>query len=214
MIFRYEKNNFSDRVTMYNDVRKNIYCEDGIISFGDDEEKNMVKVSELFDVYVGIVSGKDEVYKNEEFGNIDVLNGEDKVDKYIFVENYPTGDTKLDKYLLENKDNLINRRIKKFNDNNWYEWGAPRNIKIIRKNKGKKCLFIKCLSRQDKICFKDNVQYFGGSLLMMIPKKENIDLDYIETYINSKEFKDNFMYSGRFKIGHRCLSNSFINFSY
>ena len=42
---------------------------------------------------------------------------------------------------------------------------------------------------------------------MLIPKKE-IDLDIIINYLNSNQFKDNFMFSGRFKIGHRQISNS------
>ena len=29
--------------------------------------------------YVGLVTGKEQVYKNEELGNVEVLNGEDKV---------------------------------------------------------------------------------------------------------------------------------------
>jgi adenine-specific DNA-methyltransferase len=39
-------------------------------------------------IYVGIVSGKEEVYKNNELGNISVLNGEDKIDRYIYIEEY------------------------------------------------------------------------------------------------------------------------------
>ena len=42
---------------------------------------------DYFDIYVGLVTGKEEVYKNEEIGNIEVLNGADKVDKYIYIEN-------------------------------------------------------------------------------------------------------------------------------
>jgi adenine-specific DNA-methyltransferase len=43
---------------------------------------------DYFDIYVGIVSGKEEVYKNNELGNISVLNGEDKIDRYIYIEEY------------------------------------------------------------------------------------------------------------------------------
>lgn len=47
------------------------------------------------------------------------------------------------------------------------------------------------------------------SLIMLKPKKK-CNLNNIVSYINSNTFKDNFMFSGRFKIGHRSLSNSFI----
>ena len=44
--------------------------------------------------------------------------------------------------MISNKTKLLDRKIKKFNDNNWYEWGAPRNITIIKKNMGKDCIYM------------------------------------------------------------------------
>jgi hypothetical protein len=57
------------------------------------------------------------------------------------------------------------------------------------------------------VSFSGVVNYFGGGLIMMIPKNE-IDLDKVVNFINSAKFKENFTFSGRFKIGHRQLSNS------
>lgn len=48
---------------------------------------------------------------------------------------------------------------------------------------------------------------------MLKPKKE-CDLNSIVSYMNSNKFKDNFMFSGRFKIGHRQISNSYIPVAY
>ena len=46
---------------------------------------------------------------------------------------------------------------------------------------------------------------------MLVPKKENsIELDKTVEYLNSDAFQENFIFSGRFKIGHRQISNSFI----
>ena len=36
-----------------------------------------------------MVNGKEEVYKNKEIGNIEILNGENKKEKYIYIEKYP-----------------------------------------------------------------------------------------------------------------------------
>lgn len=44
---------------------------------------------------------------------------------------------------------------------------------------------------------------------MLLPKKE-CNLNNIITYLNSDIFKENFIFSGRFKIGHRQISNFFI----
>ena len=45
---------------------------------------------------------------------------------------------------------------------------------------------------------------------MMRPTKK-CNLEKIVDYLNSDTFKSNYMYSGRFKIGHRQLSNSYIS---
>ena len=103
----------------------------------------------------------------------------------------------------------MEREIRKFNENNWFEWGAMRNITTINTNLGKDCIYIYNLTRRQNIAFLGKVRYFGGNLIMLIPKKI-YDLNRLVSYINSNTFKDNFMFSGRFKIGHRQISNSLI----
>ena len=57
------------------------------------------------------------------------------------------------------------------------------------------------------------MNYFGGGLIMLKPKKK-CNLNNIVSYINSDTFKENFIFSGRFKIGHRQISNSYIPSEY
>jgi adenine-specific DNA-methyltransferase len=149
------------------------------------------------------------VYKNEELGNIEVLNGENKVDKYINIDVFPSDNEDINNHLLENKKVLIERGIRKFNEKNWFEWGALRNIITIQSNVGKDCIYIYNLTRKQQVAFVGKVGYFGGGLIMLKPKKE-CDLKNIVSYINREEFKDNFVFSGRFKIGHRQISNSHV----
>jgi adenine-specific DNA-methyltransferase len=208
-IFRYCKNKF-DSVVIVNDEQKFLINTNGIITFTDDdpEDTHLVRIEDSFDIFVGMVTGKESVYKNDEFGNIKVLNGdENKLDNYILVETFPTGRGELDDYLLSNKETLISRKIKNFNEKNWFQWGALRNFQTIKNNLGKECIYISNLSRKKKVAFKSKVQYFGGGLIMMIPN-QNIELDKIVTYLNSDVFKSNYMYSGRFKIGHKQLCNA------
>jgi adenine-specific DNA-methyltransferase len=209
LIFRYCKNSSIEKKTIYNDKMKFIINSNGIITFEDEEIKNTILFEDYFNIYVGLVSGKEEIYKNEEFGNIEVLNGEDKIDKYIYIDKYPCENDKINEYLLEHKKLLIERKIRKFNNDNWFEWGAPRNITTIKNNIGKDCIYIYNLTRKTKIAFLGKVNYFGGGLLALIPKKE-CDLNKIISYLNSDLFKSNFLFSGRFKIGHRQISKSYI----
>jgi len=213
IIFRYCKNNSIEKKALYNDKLLYITNSNGLITFGEEDKNNNVLFQEYFDIYVGLVSGKEEVYKNKELGNIEVLNGEDKLDKYIYIEQYPCENERINKHLLDHKKELIERGIKKFNEKNWFEWGAPRNISSIKANLNEECIYIYNLTRKTNIAFVGKVNYFGGGLIMLKPKKA-CNLNNIASYLNSNTFKDNFMFSGRFKIGHRQISNSYIPSEY
>jgi adenine-specific DNA-methyltransferase len=209
IVFRYFKNNLIHKKILYNDKLFYIINSNGLITFDDKENQNNIMFQDYFDIYVGLVSGKEKVYKNEDLGNIEVINGENKIDKYIFIKNYPSSNEEINKYLLKYKKELMERKIRKFNENNWFEWGAPRNITAINNNLGNDCIYIYNLTRKINVSFLGKINYFGGGLIMLKPKKE-CNLNNIVSYINSKIFKDKFTFSGRFKIGHRQISNSYI----
>jgi adenine-specific DNA-methyltransferase len=213
IIFRYCKNSLIEKKLLYNDKLLYIINNDGLITFSEERNNYNIMFKDYFDIYVGLVSGKDEVFKNEQFGNINILNGEDKIDKYIYIEKFPSNNENLNKYLIDNKNKLLERKIKKFNENNWFEWGAPRNINIINNNIDKDCIYIYNLTRKLNVSFIGKINYFGGGLIMLKPKKE-CNLNKIISYINSDIFKKNFIFSGRFKIGHRQISNSYIPTEY
>jgi adenine-specific DNA-methyltransferase len=214
IIFRYCKTYTLEKTVLYNDKLRFITNSNGLVTFNEEPQNTgNVLFCDCFDIYVGIVSGKDEVYKNSELGNISVLNGYDKMEKYIFIENFPCDDERINKHFLNHKQSLLDRGIRKFTEKNWFEWGAPRNMKTIQKNMGKECIYICNLTRHSQVAFMGKVEYFGGGLLLLLPKK-NVNLTKIIEYTNSDRFKANFMFSGRFKLGHRQISNSYIPSEY
>jgi adenine-specific DNA-methyltransferase len=209
MIFRYCNDKLLEKKTLLNNISLHIVNSNGLITFENETHKNKILFSEYFDVFVGIVSGKEKVYKNEELGNITVLNDENKMNKYILITSYPCENVKINEYLLSHKKELIERKIKKFNDKNWFEWGALRNIETIKNSLNMDCIYINNITRKSKVSFVGKINYFGGNLIMLKPKK-TCDLNKICTFINSNKFKNNFMFSGRFKIGHRQICNSYM----
>ena len=143
-------------------------------------------------------------------GNISVLNGKDVTNRYIQIDTYPSDTEAVNEYLLQNKQELLNRGIRKFDERNWYQWGAPRNIHVMKTCFGQKCIYIYNLTRKPQIAFPETVQYFGGGLIMLKPKNNQCDIDRCLAYINSGTFQNKFRYSGRFKIGQRQLCNSYM----
>jgi adenine-specific DNA-methyltransferase len=209
IVFRYCKDISLEKKVLYNDDIRYITNSSGLITFHEEPNNHKILFHEYFDIYVGIVSGKEEVYKNEDLGTIQVVNGENKIDKYIYIENYPCDNDQINDHLLSNKPALLKRGIRKFNENNWFEFGATRNMKTVEKRMGKDCIYMYNLTRKANIAFQGKVQYFGGGLIILIPKRA-CHLPTIAAYLNSDSFKHNFLFSGRFKIGHRQISNSFL----
>jgi len=206
IVFRFCKDDTLPRKVAVNGLLKCLVNTNGVLTFMDEEPTGMITLSEYFDVFVGIVSGKESVFKNELHGNIGVMNGNGVVDKYIILQEFPTANDELDAYMNAHKAILMSRKIRKFNEGNWFQWGALRNAKAIKDNVGNDCIYVSNLTRSNVVAFRGKVQYFGGSLLMMMPKRE-IDLQAVVEYINGDGFKSNYMYSGRFKIGHKQLCN-------
>ena len=207
VVFRYEKG-LMNKKTIVNG--KEVFCNinKGIITFSDTEVSG-TSIDTDFNIYVGLVTGRDEIYKVP-FGNIDILNDKDKEEKFIFAETFPTNNEKIDTHLQRHKSQLLERKIKKFTEKNWFEWGAPRNISSIRSNYGKPCIYIRNMTRNKEVAFMGKVQYFGGSLICLIPKKQmaESEIEKIVCYFNTTTFQKDYMYAGRFKIGHKQISTA------
>lgn len=210
VVFRYQKSPNLAKKAVYNGRKLNVINNNGLITFSDALPQAKQMFNSIFDIYVGLVSGKDEVFKTQ-LGNIQVLTGENKLDKYILVEKFPSGNADIDAHLTAHKAELTTRKIRKFNAKNWFEWGALRNINVMREHAGKDCIYVYNLTRRPVIAFVGKVGYFGGGLIMLLPKL-GVDLAQIAAQLNSVEFKSNFLFAGRFKIGHHALSNSQILF--
>lgn len=209
VVFRYEKGLANKKASVNG---KEVFCNvnKGIITFSDAEVSG-TPIDSIFNVYVGLVSGRDEIYRVP-FGNIDVLCDKDKLEKYIFTDTFPSQNTQIDAHLLEHKTELLDRKIKKFSESNWFEWGAPRNISSIQKYWGKSCIYIRNMTRNKEVAFIGKVQYFGGSLLCLVPKEDITDseIQKIVKHLNSTPFQNDYMYAGRFKIGHKQISTAIV----
>jgi adenine-specific DNA-methyltransferase len=206
MVFRYEKG-VQSRTTRVNGLLRTCQIQSGIVSFTDQTAQG-TPLSNLFNVYVGLVSGMDAVYRVP-FGNVGILTDKDTTTPFILVDTYPCGNTQIDAHLLTNKDALMGRKIKKFGETNWFEWGAPRNKRAMDEHIGKPCIYVRNLTRQSEVAFAGTVSYFGGALLCLIPKHP-LDLAPILAHLNSSEVKNEYTFSGRFKIGHKQVSNILI----
>ena len=214
LVYRYCKDPELEKKAVYNGVSMHVVESRGMVTFGATAPGDSVALREVFDVLVGIVSGKEKVFKNSALGNIDVRNakGCEGMERYILIDEFPTENEELNTYLLGHKSALLERGIRKFGENNWYEWGALRNAASVEAHKGDACIYIYNLTRKSEIAFAGVVEPFGGGLLMLRPKTaiSAAELGVIVEYFNSSVFRENFTYSGRFKIGQKILSDAHV----
>ena len=193
----------------YNGVQRYLNNTDGIITFSDSPDNNYLRLGDLFDIYVGIVSGCESVFKNDTLGDRRVLNAHGGRDNYIIPSEFPGPDTAVNDHLLQHKERLLARRIRPFTEKNWFEWGALRNTRVMTDSAGKKCVYVRNMTRLPTIAFTDNVGLFGSGIIMMVPKDGAcVSMDKTVEVINSDAFKENYMYSGRFRIGQHQLANA------
>jgi adenine-specific DNA-methyltransferase len=209
IVFRYCRDNTIDNKMLFNDTIKYINNTQGVITFSNHDISSYIRIGELYNVYVGIVSGCESVFKHDILGNKIIIGPNGTRENYIFIDEFPTNNKEVNEHMLTHKNKLINRRIRKIGEHNWYEWGALRNIKVMKENEGRKCIYVRNITRKPIVAFTDKVSYFGGGLLMMIPKPGiRVNMEKTIQYLNSPEFIENYTYSGRFRIGHNQLVNS------
>lgn len=206
LVFRYEKGLHTNKCSV-NGKECVWNMTNGIITFSDSERVG-IPLEDKFHVHVGLVSGRDKIYKVP-FGNLTVLNDKAKLDTYIYTEKFPSGNQQIDEHLRAKKSELLKRKIKRFNEANWFEWGAPRNKKSMERNMGGPCIYVRNMTRNKEVAFLDKVQYFGGSLLCLIPKQPmtSQELEAVIKQLNSSDFQKDYIYAGRFKIGHKQICN-------
>lgn len=196
VIWRFEKNNLS-RKTKTNDGLKDFKINDGQIIFSSTE--NMVKFSDLFFVKVGAVSGMDEIFTSEN-GNQSFVcsftNKTGKLKKMFYNINHND--------LVKFKDKLINRKIKKFNDNNWWQWGRG----LYESNSER--IYVNCKTRDSKPFFTNMCKYYDGSVLAIFPKS-NIDINKAIEYLNNVDWNElGFKVGGRLCFTQKSLENIYL----
>ncbi|GAA7992636.1 class I SAM-dependent methyltransferase [Helicobacter pylori] len=196
VIFRFCKGNFS-RIT--NNCLQ-FLCKKGILYFLN--QSYTQKLSEVFQVKVGAVSGCDKIFKNEKYGNLEFVTSITKrtnvLEKMVFV-NEPND------YLLQHKDSLMQRKIKKFNENNWFEWGRMHHISP------KKRIYVNTKTRQKNPFFIHQCPNYDGSILALFPYNQNLDLQNLCDKLNAINWQElGFVCGGRFLFSQRSLENALL----
>ncbi len=199
VIFRFEKNNFSRKTN----ITKEFICSNGQLMFTDNSYP--LRFKNLFFVKVGAVSGADNIFTNEEFGNTD----------FVCSFTAKTGNTKrmiyntTNEFLFGHKEELLNRGIKKFDESNWWQWGRNHYIS------NEKRIYVNAKTRNKTPFFTHECKNYDGSILAIFPKNQKIDIEEVCKELNQVNWYElGFICDGRFLFSQKSLENTCLPISF
>ncbi len=195
VIFRFEKGNFTRKTNL----GKEFILASGQLLFTDNLYS--VRFNEIFEVKVGAVSGNDKIFTNNEFGNCDFVfsatRKTGKTKRMIFNEFHP--------FLETFKNELLARKIRLFDEKNWWQWGRLHHIS------GKKRIYVNAKTRTKNPFFVHHSNDYDGSVLAIFPKNQNADIHHLCDKLNAVNWDElGFVCNGRYIFSQKSLENSLL----
>ncbi|HNI52332.1 MAG TPA: class I SAM-dependent methyltransferase [Accumulibacter sp.] len=201
-IWRFERGNFSRR-TRYEagsgvEDRHFLYAG-GHLAFTHADYT--VPLAELFSVKVGAVSGADAIFASDKHGTMDFVcshtakTGETK--RMIFQTPHPA--------LKRHKKALLARRIRRFDEQTWWQWGRLHPISERPR------LYVNCKTRSAQPFFLHPCRNFDGAILALFPHDPAADLEKLCAMLNLVDWAElGFVCDGRYLFAQRSLQQALL----
>lgn len=201
-IWRFEQGNFSRR-TRFDagggvEDRHFLYAG-GHLAFT--RADYTVPLADLFSVKVGAVSGADAIFTSEKHGTMDFVcshtakTGETK--RMIFQTPHPT--------LKRHKKALLARRIRRFDDTSWWQWGRLHPISERPR------IYVNCKTRSPQPFFLHPCKNFDGAILALFPHDSAADLEKLCAMLNMVDWAElGFVCDGRYLFAQRSLQQALL----
>ena len=198
-IFRFVRGDFSRR-TLHRrieqtqwDTREMVHLQ-GQIAFT--HTHLCIPLADLFDVKVGGVSGADALYTHPE-GNLELVcshtatTGETR--RMLYNTRHP--------HLEPHKETLLARRIRRFDESNWWKWGRDYHKSATER------IYVNGRTRNKRPFFKHPCKAYDGSILALFPKTEMNINQAIELFNDTVPWEElGFIVDGRYLFTQRSLT--------
>jgi len=161
-----------------------------------------IRLADIASVKVGAVSGDDRVFANERA---------EGTTEFVCSATAKTGKTRPMLWcpqaphsaLFPYKNRLLSRRIKAFDESNWWHWGrgfpqtdAPR-------------IYVNAKTRNAKPFFLHPCNNFDGAVLAIFPRDPKVNLQQFQAALNGVDWEElGFVCDGRFLFTQRSLENA------
>ncbi|MGM9746791.1 MAG: Eco57I restriction-modification methylase domain-containing protein [Paludibacteraceae bacterium] len=193
IIFRFEKGNFLRKCN----VTKQFLYNNGQLMFTNNLYP--IRFRDIFFVKVGAVSGADKIFTSEQYGNAD----------FVCSYTQKTGKTKKmiykmqNAYLLQYRQELLQRKIRKFDITNWWQWGRDHFVSDAKR------IYVNAKTRNKKPFFIHKCNNYDGSILAIFPHNQHCDLQKLCDMLNEVNWEElGFVCDGRYLFSQKSLENS------
>ncbi|MBI4757357.1 MAG: class I SAM-dependent methyltransferase [Betaproteobacteria bacterium] len=162
-----------------------------------------LRFSDHFFVKVGAVSGLDEIYADPVHGNrsfvCSATAGDGHTRRMIWCEpGQPAPQA-----LLPHKARLIARRIRPFDESNWWMWGRG----YYQSERPR--IYVNHKTRNARPFFLHRCTHYDGSVLAVFPHDTRADLRTLCAALNQVDWADlGFVCDGRYLFSQRSLENA------
>ena len=227
IIMRYQKNNTTNTMK-YKETFESDYInvsnklDNGIFHFYN--EINYSYLKDYFDIKVGLVIGCNNIFEKDTELSVPILMSDYIKSKqrryFIYLNNLTLDQIKqypeIYNYINEHKNTLLNRKVIQFNETNWWKWGAARNIQFM--NLDTDCIYVNQRTRNKEPFFIHKSCYFDGTIIALIPKQNNCDLNMWINILNNNPdmFKNQGLLLGnkfmlnKIKLENLKIANNFL----
>ncbi len=160
-------------------------------------------LSDIALVRVGAVSGADDLYASDEYGNR----------SFVFSATATTGKTRRMLWcepgepppaiLLAHQERLIARRVRPFDESNWWHWGRTYH------HSAQPRVYVNGRTRRAQPFFVHPCRNYDGSVLAIFPHDPQVDVHALAAALNNVDWADlGFVCDGRFLFSQRSLEQS------
>ena len=162
-----------------------------------------LSLADVASVRVGAVSGLDAIYASETAGNRDFVTSSTARSGQTRRMIWCDAGAPPPEVLLPHHDTLIARRIRAFDESNWWQWGrgypqtdAPR-------------VYVNTKTRRPNPFFLHACPHFDGAVMGVFPHRRDVDLDAFRDALNAVDWADlGFVCDNRYLFTQRSLENA------
>lgn len=162
-----------------------------------------LKLSDIAFVKVGAVSGADEIYASESAGNRNFVCSSTISDGQTRRMIWCEPGTPAPAALLPHKPRLLARRIRRFDESNWWQWGRGYYQSPAAR------VYVNSKTRRAQPFFVHDCVNYDGAVMAIFPHDPAVDVHELAAALNRVDWADlGFVCDGRFLFTQRSLEQT------